>query len=210
MNQVLATQSSPNESIQTTSLGGCLQSARLQRKLTLEDIANKTFIKRHYLEALESGDFQLLPAPVYTSGYIRQYARILGIEESSLIQKYQQQRQENSEQTTNGTTSLHQFAPVVSQEDGRVKIDTLQVPPVKEKPAQEMDNNMTQRANGLNTSQVSDSVEGSRKEALVMRYQTEQFADQVFQHLEDEINKTLTIIQNGRSYLQQRLNTYQH
>lgn len=206
MNQVLAPQASPKKTIQPSNVGNSLQSARLQRKLTLEDIAQKTFIKRHYLEALEAGEFQLLPAPVYTSGYIRQYARILGIEENPLIQQYHQQRQHDNSDSPEQVQSIHQFAPVVSQEDGRVKVDTVKILP-SENSSKEMDNVMT-RANSA--SPVSDSVEGARKEALAMRYQTEQFAEQVFQHLEDEINKTLTIIQNGRSYLQQRLNTYQH
>ncbi|MEZ0370800.1 MAG: hypothetical protein ACAI44_17040, partial [Candidatus Sericytochromatia bacterium] len=57
--------------------------------------------------------------------------------------------------------------------------------------------------------QVVETIEGARKEALAMRHQTEQFADQVLLHLEQEIQKTLGIVRNGRSYLQKRLSSYQ-
>lgn len=216
MNQVLSPAASTQPQ-QQVNLGEHLRSVRLQRGLTLEDIAQRTFIKRHYLEALEAGQFQSLPAPVYTSGYIRQYARMLGLDETALIQQYHLQRQFQTHEPPVGRgDNQPQFAPVLSQQDGRVTIETIQVPPPPPtSPNKEMEKNMNPNPNASSNamspvSPVSDSVDGSRKEALAMRYQTEQFAEQVLLHLEDEIQKTLTIIQNGRAYLQQRLSHYQY
>ncbi|MEZ0368620.1 MAG: helix-turn-helix domain-containing protein, partial [Candidatus Sericytochromatia bacterium] len=89
MNQVLA----PDRSFTAATIGSLLQAARQQRGLSLEEIAQRTFIKLHYLQALEEGLFDRLPAPVYTSGYIRQVARMLGLDDVPLIQQYHQNRQ---------------------------------------------------------------------------------------------------------------------
>ena len=63
-------------------------------------------------------------------------------------------------------------------------------------------------AQEMETAPVVENIDGERQQLLSMRYQTEQFADQVFLHLEQEIEKTLSVVQNGRAYLQERLKTY--
>lgn len=198
MNLALAeTQAAPQPSV-----GDVLREARQRRGLTLDDIAQRTFIKLHYLEALESGQFERLPAPVYTSGYIRQYARMLGMDDTQVIQYYQNKKNDDSAQLN---VVQEPFQPVLSQEDGRMRIDTVQISQyeVKEPPV------MSQISPSGGSKQVVNTISGDRKEALAMRYQTEQFADQVFSHLEDEIEKVLAIVKNGREYLQQRLDSYQ-
>lgn len=197
MNSVLA----ETQSVTRQSVGDLLRAERQRRGLTLDDIAQRTFIKLHYLEALESGQFERLPAPVYTSGYIRQYARMLGLDDTQLVQHYQNQKQldeplQASEQEL--------FKPVLSQQDGRKRIDTVQISQNDKEEA-----TMSQMSPKGNSKQVVNTISGDRKDSLAMRHQTEQFADQVFSHLEDEIEKVLAIVKNGREYLQQRLDSYQ-
>lgn len=196
------------------SVGRQLQSVRLQRGLSLEEIAARTFIKLHYLQALEDSLYDRLPAPVYTSGYIRQYARVLGLEDAPLIQRYHQLRQQPHQPAVlDGAPAAPAFLPVLSQRDGRVHIDTVRLSepqamsntgdPVK------MEDTLTPTLPTAQPSrQVVDTVEGARKDALSVRYQTEQFADQVLSHLEQEIQNTLSVVRNGRSYLQKRLESY--
>ncbi|MGQ9571767.1 MAG: helix-turn-helix domain-containing protein [Dehalococcoidia bacterium] len=62
-----------------------LQRARQARGLTLEEVERDTRISRRYLEALENENFGLLPAPVYARGFLRTYARYLGLEPSNLL-----------------------------------------------------------------------------------------------------------------------------
>jgi cytoskeleton protein RodZ len=68
-----------------TPLGETLQRARLARGVTLEEAERTTRISHRYLEALENENFGLLPAPVYARGFLRTYARYLGLEPTSLL-----------------------------------------------------------------------------------------------------------------------------
>lgn len=62
------------------SLGETLRQARLDRGASLADAEQETHIRRKYLEALEAEDYGALPAMVYTRGFIRSYARYLGLD----------------------------------------------------------------------------------------------------------------------------------
>ena len=68
-----------------TPLGELLRRARQARGLTLEEVARDTRISFRYLEALENENFGLLPAPVYARGFLRTYARYLGLEPANLL-----------------------------------------------------------------------------------------------------------------------------
>ena len=68
-----------------------LKETRLERGLSLDEVAQRTYIKLHYLEALEEGELDKLPAMVHTYGYIRQYAKLLGLDGGSLVAQFQQQ-----------------------------------------------------------------------------------------------------------------------
>jgi cytoskeletal protein RodZ len=68
-----------------TPLGETLQRARLARGVTLQEAERTTRISRRYLEALENENFGLLPAPVYARGFLRTYARYLGLEPGDLL-----------------------------------------------------------------------------------------------------------------------------
>jgi transcriptional regulator with XRE-family HTH domain len=67
-----------------------LRETRLSKGLTLEEVAQRTYIKLHYLEALEEGRVDRLPAMVHTYGYIRQYAKLLGLDGGALVAQFQQ------------------------------------------------------------------------------------------------------------------------
>lgn len=64
-----------------TSLGELLRQARARRGLDLAQVEASTRIRRRYLEALESDDLSVLPAPVFTRGLVRAYAGFLGIDQ---------------------------------------------------------------------------------------------------------------------------------
>ena len=52
-------------------LGTLLVRAREARGLTIEDAERDTRISRRYLQALESEQFDVIPAPVYARGFLR-------------------------------------------------------------------------------------------------------------------------------------------
>jgi cytoskeletal protein RodZ len=71
-----------------SSLGEILRSARQKRNLTLTEAADQTRIKSHFLEALENGDYNVLPGPAYVTGFLRNYARFLGLHPDDVVQEY--------------------------------------------------------------------------------------------------------------------------
>lgn len=65
-------------------LGLTLQREREARGLTIEAVMEATKISRINLVALEQGDRSALPHPVYTKGFIKSYARLLGLDGAEL------------------------------------------------------------------------------------------------------------------------------
>ncbi len=70
------------------SPGNKLREARSARSLSLEDIANVTRIPRSSLEHIEEGRFERLPAPVFVRGFIRNYARAVGLDPAAVVRLY--------------------------------------------------------------------------------------------------------------------------
>jgi cytoskeletal protein RodZ len=62
-----------------------LAALRRSRKISVSEIAAVTRIRADYLTAIERGEFEKLPGGVYTTSYIRQYARIIDYAEEDLL-----------------------------------------------------------------------------------------------------------------------------
>ena len=67
------------------NFGGSLKAAREARNLTQSDVAAKLKLTARQIEALEQEDFDHLPSEVFVRGFVRNYARLVGIEPDSLI-----------------------------------------------------------------------------------------------------------------------------
>ena len=65
-----------------------LTTIRLNRGISLEQIAESTKIGIRLLEAIERGDFRKLPGGIYSTSYIRQYARAIEYDESAILEFY--------------------------------------------------------------------------------------------------------------------------
>ncbi len=72
------------------SLGEQLQTAREQGGQTIEDIARVTFIRAHYLEAIERDDFSALP-PSRLRYFIQDYAKAVGLDPAAMVALVPQQ-----------------------------------------------------------------------------------------------------------------------
>lgn len=66
-----------------------LKEQREKLNKELNEIARITRIKASYLKAIEEEDFAKLPVEVYTRGYIREYARFLGVSPDVAIAPYE-------------------------------------------------------------------------------------------------------------------------
>lgn len=60
---------------------------RQEKNLKLKDIAKKLNIKYEYLEALEKGEYNKLPAGVYGKNFLREYAIYLGLDYKKLVKE---------------------------------------------------------------------------------------------------------------------------
>lgn len=64
-----------------------LKAARLARRLSVEHIASQTFMRREYVLAIEEGRYEVLGAPVYIKGFVRAYARAVGLDENQILRE---------------------------------------------------------------------------------------------------------------------------
>jgi cytoskeletal protein RodZ len=68
--------------------GSCLRRAREQRALSVGDVSASTKVPRSAIELLEAGSLQGLPAQVFVRGFIRSYAKAVGIAEAEPLSLY--------------------------------------------------------------------------------------------------------------------------
>ncbi len=73
-------------------LGLWLRRTREVRKLTLEDAERALRIRQRYLQALETGDFAALPGEIQARGFLRNYARFLGLPIEEALARYEAER----------------------------------------------------------------------------------------------------------------------
>lgn len=72
----------------TEGPGRRLRAARQAKGIGLDKVASQLHLGQHLLEALEQDDYERLPGAVFVRGYIRNYARLLGIDEDPLLGAY--------------------------------------------------------------------------------------------------------------------------
>jgi hypothetical protein len=72
----------------TDSLGIWLRRSREGRKQDLDDVVRALRIRRRYLQALEIGDYEALPGPIQARGFLRNYARFLGLSVEDVLARY--------------------------------------------------------------------------------------------------------------------------
>ncbi len=71
------------------TVGDFLRRARESRRVALEEISQSTRISRPYLEALERNDFRFFSRPEYIEGFLRGYARHIGLDPNEVLKRYE-------------------------------------------------------------------------------------------------------------------------
>ena len=61
---------------------------REEKGISLDEISRETKISRRHLEAIEAGDFDKLPGPVYARAFLRHYAKAVGLDPEYVIEQY--------------------------------------------------------------------------------------------------------------------------
>ena len=67
------------------SVGDQLRQARESQDLTIPEVVDQTKMKTDQVQALESGDWSIFAAPVYTRGFVRNYATLLKLDPEALL-----------------------------------------------------------------------------------------------------------------------------
>ncbi|MBO5440989.1 MAG: DUF4115 domain-containing protein [Alphaproteobacteria bacterium] len=76
------------EEIDIDDIGTILKSSRLKSKKSLEEISSELCIRKIYLTALEESNYEVLPPIPYGIGYVRTYARYLGLSPERAVKLY--------------------------------------------------------------------------------------------------------------------------
>jgi cytoskeleton protein RodZ len=69
-------------------VGATLQSARGHRGLSLDELAHRTKISVRVLRAIEDNAFDRVPQGIFTRGYLRAYAREVGLDPTAVVEQY--------------------------------------------------------------------------------------------------------------------------
>jgi curved DNA-binding protein CbpA len=76
-----------------STAGARFRSLREKQGVSLAEIADKTRINIVYLEYIEANRYGALPAPVYVLGYLKQYAKIVGMD-NAIVDQYMSEYQQ--------------------------------------------------------------------------------------------------------------------
>src|SRR5687768_1508816 len=93
-NRRLGRDRNPVETTLGPPVGETLQLARERKGVDLYRAERDTKIRLRYLSALEDGDYAELPAPVYTKGFLRNYAIYLGLEPDDIMERWREEMEQ--------------------------------------------------------------------------------------------------------------------
>lgn len=79
-------------------IGARLKEARESQNMSLEDVQNETKIQTRYLQAIEKGNFSIMPGKFYTRAFIRQYAEAVGLDPEALMEEHKGELPSSSEE----------------------------------------------------------------------------------------------------------------
>lgn len=69
-------------------IGESLRSTREAKGISLEQAEEDTKIRKRYLQALEDGEYDVIPGRVYAKGFLRNYATYLGLDQEEVMLEY--------------------------------------------------------------------------------------------------------------------------
>ena len=72
------------------SIGDFFRQVRETKGLTVDEVASKTRIRADFVRAIEEGNYARLPDQVFARGFVRSYARSLGLDEEDALQRFVQ------------------------------------------------------------------------------------------------------------------------
>ncbi|OGE25410.1 hypothetical protein A3C26_02540 [Candidatus Daviesbacteria bacterium RIFCSPHIGHO2_02_FULL_39_12] len=77
------------------TVGQILKEEREKKFYSVEEIEKATKIRKELLEALEQGQYQKLPPPTFTQGFIKNYGKFLDLNQEKLLAIFRREFSEN-------------------------------------------------------------------------------------------------------------------
>ncbi|MEJ2619778.1 MAG: DUF4115 domain-containing protein [Candidatus Thiodiazotropha sp.] len=94
--------------------GSLLKKARERHGFSAASVAAQLHLQIDIVNALERDDYDSLPGPVFVQGYLRNYARLLGLREDVVVAAYQRQCPEDDEPSLLNTPQRSDDQPMHS------------------------------------------------------------------------------------------------
>lgn len=103
------------DNAQISSPGQRLARARVQRNLSLEDVAKQLNLSASMVRALESDNHKALPGRAFVKGYLRNYAKLVGLAPDELVKVFESQFTDTDEVafTPNTKHPARWIAPII-------------------------------------------------------------------------------------------------
>src|SRR6185369_11249664 len=70
------------------TLGEKLRQAREERGISISEVAEQTRISPHYIDSIENDDYRTLPGGIFNKGFVKSYAKYVGVDEQEALQDY--------------------------------------------------------------------------------------------------------------------------
>src|SRR5213592_4326359 len=98
------------------TLGEKLRQAREERGISISEVAKQTRISPHYLDSIENDDYRTLPGGIFNKGFVKSYAKYVGLDEQEALQEYARLVAQNEETVED---SNPRYRPEVLTDDAR-------------------------------------------------------------------------------------------
>ncbi|MCH3951083.1 MAG: DUF4115 domain-containing protein [Acidaminococcus sp.] len=120
-------------------VGEYLQKLRVEKNVSLEEVAEKTGIRVQYLQALENGDYNKIPGDVFIKGFIRNYGNYLGVDGNGLVDAYIKENEQPAASApaadqSSDTIVIHRPLSSHDEEEGDGATKPLDVVPLSDAP----------------------------------------------------------------------------
>ena len=106
------------------TLGEKLRQAREERDISISEVAEQTRISPHYIEAIENDDYSPLPGGIFNKGFIKSFAKFVGLDEEEALQDYSRQLAQQNEGQPEPDTKTYR-PEVLTDDRSRSLLPTL-------------------------------------------------------------------------------------
>lgn len=107
------------------TLGEKLRQAREERGISISEVAEQTRISPLYIESIENNDYKPLPGGIFNKGFVKSYAKFVGIDDQEALQDYSRLMAEQGTETTTEETKTYRPEVLTDDQARSTSLPTL-------------------------------------------------------------------------------------